>query len=61
MKPNLEAKIIYTSEPFYDLFDGGYIKPEELLIEGAEEVYKAMDTIQEFFYLLEQEGLIEYT
>ena len=40
------AEIVYTEEFWYDLTDGGYIKPENLLIDK--------DQIQKFF---EQENL----
>ncbi len=39
---------------YYDLFDGGYIKPEELLDdpEAAENVRRAIRVIQRFEQLL---------
>lgn len=56
------AKKIYTSEPYYDLFEGGYINPDALLeMSDAEKVNEAVMTIMEFFAFLESEDLIEYT
>lgn len=49
---------IYSDDPYYDLFDGGYIKPEELL-EDPDEVLEAVRVIKEFLELLEEEELME--
>lgn len=45
-----EKNAIWTSDLYYDLFEGGYIKPEDLL-ENKEEIDKvkqAILTINEF-------------
>nr|DAY41582.1 MAG TPA: hypothetical protein [Caudoviricetes sp.] len=45
-----EENAIWTSDLYYDLFEGGYIKPEDLL-ENEEEIDKvkqAIKTINEF-------------
>lgn len=45
-----EENVIWTSDLYYDLFEGGYIKPEDLL-ENEEEIDKvkqAIETINEF-------------
>lgn len=45
-----EENAIWTSDLYYDLFEGGYIKPEDLL-ENKEEIDKvkqAILTINEF-------------
>nr|DAS83606.1 MAG TPA: hypothetical protein [Caudoviricetes sp.] len=45
-----EENVIWTSDLYYDLFEGGYIKPEDLL-ENKEEIDKvkqAILTINEF-------------
>jgi hypothetical protein len=44
---------------YYDLFEGGYIKPQELLSAGSTKVLYALDTIKEFKNLLEESGLIK--
>lgn len=46
---------VNLEDPFYDLFEGGYIKPSELLesTEDVEEVSKAMDVIEQFLCSLE--------
>lgn len=59
MKINKEAPPIETSEPYYDLVQG-YIKPEKLLSEGAEEVTAAVKLVIKFFDLLESEEKIDY-
>ena len=58
-KPGAEVS---SSEPHYDLFDGGYIKPEELLAdpEQAKKVNDAVRTIQAFFDQAEAEGVLEF-
>lgn len=49
MKFKDDVKSIYTSDPFYDLFMGGYINPYEILeSEDAERVNDAVDLILQF-------------
>lgn len=56
------VKTVYTSEPYYDLFDGGYIDPYKLLEEkDADKISEAIDLITDFLYEAEKRGLIEYT
>jgi len=51
---------VATSDFWYDLFDGGYIEPEDFLDEkSAEKVSKAMDTLREYQNLLENNDLTE--
>lgn len=52
---------IYTSDLYYDLFDGGYICPEDLLenVKEAEKVRQAILLIQEFLEEAEDNGAIE--
>lgn len=52
---------IETSEFWYDLFDGGYIKPETLLEnkEDIERVQAAIKTIQEFYNSAEEQEVLE--
>jgi len=60
MKIKKDAKPVETSEPYYDLFEGGYIKPDELLEEeDAKRVAEAMKVITSFFATLEEANLIE--
>lgn len=49
MKFKKEIEQIYTSDFWYDLTDGGYIKPELLLEdEDAKKVQEAIDLLMEF-------------
>lgn len=49
---------VYTEEFWYDLTDGGYIKPEELLIDAdkAIELRRAIDLVKSFEQSLEELG-----
>ena len=51
---------IFTTEPNYDLFEGG-IKPEELLTEDHQikEVNNAIETVKKFLTQAEEAGVIE--
>lgn len=49
-----------SDDPYYDLFVGGYIRPEELL-EDPDEVLEAMRVITEFLDFLEEEEILEET
>lgn len=60
MKILKDAEQVTSGEFWYDLTDGGYIKPEELVIaEDAEKVKYAIEVIQEFKETLEENGLLE--
>lgn len=62
MKFKTNAEPIITSEFFYDLFDGGYIEPQNLLeAKDAARVNEAIHLILEFRDALEEEGLMEYS
>lgn len=52
---------ICTSDLYYDLFDGGYLNPEKLLVndEQIQKVYEAMNIIQEYLSQAESAGVIE--
>lgn len=55
-------KTCITSEFWYDLFLGGYIKPKDFLTtEDANRVVDAMAVIDAFETLLEDEGIMEYS
>lgn len=57
--PNAET--VYSSEYYYDLFDGGYISPGRLLSDPDQiaAVNSAVDTIEQFFRQAEAVGLLE--
>jgi hypothetical protein len=60
MKFKTNIKPVTTSEFWYDLMDGGYICPEDLLEnEDAEKVRNAMQILQEFFDQSIDEGHVE--
>ncbi|OOF85610.1 hypothetical protein BKG93_04370 [Rodentibacter ratti] len=52
---------IFTDEPYYDLFDGGYLNPEELLddAEQIKKVNEAIEIIKEYIKQAEELGVIE--
>jgi len=56
-----KAKIV-TDDFFYDLFDGGYIKPEKLLKnqEDIEKVKEAIKVISDFKDSAEDNDIIQY-
>jgi hypothetical protein len=56
-----EGVKIETSEFWYDLFEGGYIKPEKLLAnkEDASKVREAMNLIEEFRDRAAESGVID--
>ena len=50
-----------TQDFFYDLFDGGYIDPEDYLVApDAKRVRDAMTLILEFREVLEDNDMMEY-
>lgn len=52
---------VKTSDVYYDLFDGGYIKPEKLLVASdAERVNAALATIREFLQEAEDKGVLVF-
>ena len=54
------AEPVSSSEPHYDLFDGGYISPNKLLEpEDAERVNDAVALIHQFLEEAEDNGLLE--
>jgi hypothetical protein len=52
---------IITSEFWYDVFDGGYIKPDDLLEdeELADEVNEAILLLRKFQLEAEKQGVLE--
>lgn len=49
-KFNPSTEPVYSSEEWYDLTDGGYIKPEELLVDPkqVEELQEAIRIVRNF-------------
>ena len=58
----VEKAEIVTDDFFYDLFDGGYIKPEKLLKnqEDIDKVKKAIEVISNFKNSAEDNEILEY-
>ena len=57
-----EIDTVYTSEPYYDLFEGGYIKPEDFLEpESALQVTEAIALVRQFMSEASKQGFIEET
>lgn len=51
---------VYSSDMYYDLFHGGYIKPQQMLEpEDAKRVQEAVATVMEFLNLAEKNGWLE--
>lgn len=52
---------ITTSDFWYDVFLGGYIKPENLLADPGDiaKVQKAVDILSEFYHEAERQGILE--
>lgn len=51
IKNNITLDDVYESEDFwYDLFDGGYINPEQILEdqESIDKINKAIEVLEEF-------------
>lgn len=56
------AEPVATSDRWYDLTDGGYIDPADLLEPASAAIVEdAIDIIQAFFETLEENDLIEYS
>jgi len=54
------AKELVTDDPYYDLMEGGYIKPSDYLEEmDARELELAIKLIKRFLDEAEENGLIE--
>lgn len=58
---NKDADIICTDDFFYDLFVGGYIRPESILTNEnqIEELSKAISLVEDFETQLSNYGLME--
>ncbi len=51
-----------TDDFWYDLIDGSYINPEEILEDNddIDKIKKAIDTLKRFKFEMEEKGIIEY-
>jgi len=57
-KTNIDP--ISTSEFWYDVFEGGYIKPSKLMDHGDEEIEAAIELLRDWRNRLENDDMIEY-
>lgn len=57
-----EIDTIFSDDPYYDLFDGGYIDPKKILLSEDQYVklLEAMITVRDFLDQAEEEGILEY-
>lgn len=62
MKFKKAKEPIYSSDPYYDLFDGGAIKPEKLLVDKAEAklVRESIKKVRAFLDEAVEVGAIEF-
>jgi len=60
MKFKENSDIVETANVYYDLFQGGYIKPENILEDPADvkRVQEAINILEEFLSQAEEEGII---
>lgn len=64
MKPDFEFaeqdEAHFTDDLYYDLFEGGYIKPEEFLTdpEQIKEVKEALDVVENFLEQAQETGAL---
>lgn len=61
MKFRILDEPVYSSDPLFDLFDSGYIQPEELLanVEDIDEVNEAIEIIRQFLDEAVSAGVLE--
>ncbi len=61
LKFKAKAKYVCTDDLWYDLFDGGYLKPETLLEDhDAAKVNAAIKVIQDFRKEMDAKKIIDY-
>jgi hypothetical protein len=55
------AEVVNSSELYYDLFEGGYIDPDKLLVDQTQIdlVNEAISIVEDFLSGAEEAGLIE--
>lgn len=58
---DVDEPVVTTDDPYYDLFDGGYIDPHSLLEDSddAEEVCEAIQLIKDFISKAVDVGVLE--
>jgi hypothetical protein len=58
-KSEIESPV-YSTDLYYDLFEGGYIKPEDMLEDPQQiaDIYDAMNLIQMFLQGAQEHGHI---
>lgn len=58
-----EQAVTFSSEAWYDLADGGYIKPHDMLSneKDANDLTAAVELITSFLEAAEEVGVLEYT
>lgn len=61
MKFKKRDEPVFTTDPYYDLFEGGYVVPEELLEdpEDAKRVRAAMKVLEDFWSHATDSGAVE--
>ena len=60
MKFKKDAKKVFTTDTYYDLFDGGYIDPEDMLEKDHGKIVReAMGIITQFLEEAEENGCLE--
>jgi hypothetical protein len=62
MKFKKDVEPIATDDFWYDLFEGGYIKPKEIIDDPSDLriLQNAISVVEEFRDQLEKQDLIEY-
>jgi len=60
MKFKNDVNVAYVDEPYYALFDGGYIDPHQMLVtDDANRVQSAIELIENFIEEAKESGYIE--
>lgn len=59
-KSGIEEGSLGGGDFWYDLFDGGYIRPEEIITDDNQvlKIEEAMHTLRSFSIALQREGLL---
>lgn len=60
-KKKKDVDVIPTSEPYYDLMDGGYLEPENFVAddEQVKQIKEAIELVKNYMHGLKEKGLIE--
>jgi hypothetical protein len=61
MEVKKDVEVVSSSDPYYDFFDGGYIEPENMLVDEDDilRVKRARNVIEAYFMALEESGKLE--